>query len=775
MPPNGGGLSTPLEDPQGNIWGIGAEGLWRWNGTSWRNWSEIGGTSDMAAIGLDRNGVVNVGNWYGLFYKMINDQPVLFLDADDQPSSFYQRPDGDIWIHNYGGAQGPGTVRHYNESGQLLERFNNYNAGLGDYFVNRIKSDSRGDLWFASGEAGLVRMTGSNGAATSSTKWRALGNHNAGSEPYPWAGNEPMYSVYEDANGIFWMGGNGVGRWDSNTGTFTNFWNWQNSNIDTSGVTDIVRRGDTIWVGTGFSGCFWLNGNTWTRVQLSEPWAYSSNNVRAMTVDTVGNLWVASEFGLRKFAPGNNATYELYHQDNSGLVDASLNDVEADPSGGIWVATYEGLSRFDGTTWTTYNQANTGMPGIGVQDVARRSSDGLIAIASTQGGTWPYTGGVSTFNGTTWTHYTPQNSPLTHWQVEAVEFDANGNLWASAMSQGLVQILIGTSPTPSPTPVPTPSATPVATPTPAASPSPTPMVSPTPVPTATPVPTPTVSPTATPGVSPTPSPTPGAAAQAVNLSTRMRIQTGDNVGIGGFIVTGSVPKHVLIRAIGPSLSQVGVSDALADPVLELHGPTGFATITNNNWRENSAQEVMIEASGIPPTDDLESAIDATLAPGVYTAVVRGDGNATGVALVEAYDLNQGANSKLANISTRAFVNTGDDILIAGFILGNGSGNDRIVVRGLGPSLTAAGVPDVLANPTLELRDGNGALIAANNDWQDSATQAAEITAAGLGPTNNFEAAIAATLPPGLYTALLAGVNSGAGNGLVEVYDRGAGP
>ena len=230
---------------------------------------------------------------------------------------------------------------------------------------------------------------------------------------------------------------------------------------------------------------------------------------------------------------------------------------------------------------------------------------------------------------------------------------------------------------------------------------------------------------------------------------------------------------MLIRAIGPSLT--GVPNALADPVLELHGPGTFVTITNNDWRDDPVQEALIEATGIAPTNDLESAIDARLAPGAYTAIVRGNGDTSGVALVEVYDLNQEVDSKLANISTRAFVNTGDDIVIAGFILGNGSGNDRIVVRGLGPSLSGAGVPNVLANPTLELRDGNGALLLANNDWEDDPVQAAEIASADLAPGSNLESAIAATLPPGLYTALLAGLNNGTGNGLVEVYDRGAGP
>jgi len=155
--------------------------------------------------------------------------------------------------------------------------------------------------------------------------------------------------------------------------------------------------------------------------------------------------------------------------------------------------------------------------------------------------------------------------------------------------------------------------------------------------------------------------------------------------------------------------------------------------------------------------------------------VRGNGNTSGVALVEVYDLNQAAASKLANLSTRAFVSTSDNIVIAGFMLGGNGSNDRIVVRGLGPSLSAAGLPNVLANPALELRDNNGALLLANNDWQDNPAQAGEIAAAGLAPIDNFESALVAILPPGLYTALLAGLNSGTGLGVVEGYDLGATP
>jgi hypothetical protein len=245
----------------------------------------------------------------------------------------------------------------------------------------------------------------------------------------------------------------------------------------------------------------------------------------------------------------------------------------------------------------------------------------------------------------------------------------------------------------------------------------------------------------------------------------MRVETGDNVGIGGFIITGTAPKHVLVRAIGPSIT--GLPGVLADPTLELNG------VTNNNWQDDPLQAAAILAAGLAPTNNLEAAIDATLNPGAYTAIVRGNGGTSGIGLIEVYDLSQAVPAKLANISTRALVGTGNDIVIAGFILGNNSGATRIVLRGIGGSLTVFGVPNALANPTLELRDGNGALLNSNDNWQDDPAQAAELTAAGLAPTNPSESGIALTLGPGLYTALLAGQGNSTGVGIIEVYDRGA--
>jgi hypothetical protein len=267
-------------------------------------------------------------------------------------------------------------------------------------------------------------------------------------------------------------------------------------------------------------------------------------------------------------------------------------------------------------------------------------------------------------------------------------------------------------------------------------------------------------------------PVKGQTSQVIQLSTRMPVGVGDQVGIGGFIITGTVPKQVIVRGIGPTLAQSDIADALADPILELRGPGSFATVTNDNWRDTQQQQ--IQDAGLAPTSDLESAIWATLSPGTYTAILRGTNNTTGTALVEIYDLTAAADSKLGNLSTRSFVGIDANIAIAGLMVGNGAVSDRVVVRGVGPSLAPA-VSNVLANPALELRNSSGTLLGSNNDWQDNIVQAQEITAAGLALTNSLESALFAILPPGRYTALMFGSNNGTGNGLVEVYDLGATP
>jgi len=268
-----------------------------------------------------------------------------------------------------------------------------------------------------------------------------------------------------------------------------------------------------------------------------------------------------------------------------------------------------------------------------------------------------------------------------------------------------------------------------------------------------------------------------------NISTRSFVQTGEHVMIGGFIVQGSGPKRVIIRAIGPELTQFGIPDALANPRLELHNGSGTLIGTNDDWQTTiiggiitSNQVSDIQNSGHAPTAATESAIIADLQPGNYTAVVRGVNNTVGVALVEVYDLSSGESSSLGNISTRSFVQTGEHVMIGGFII-QGSGPKRVIIRAIGPELTQYGIPDALANPRLELHDGSGALLATNDDWQTTiiggiitGNQVSDIQNSGHAPTAATESAIIADLPPGNYTAILSGVNNTAGVGLVELYD-----
>jgi hypothetical protein len=252
----------------------------------------------------------------------------------------------------------------------------------------------------------------------------------------------------------------------------------------------------------------------------------------------------------------------------------------------------------------------------------------------------------------------------------------------------------------------------------------------------------------------------------VNLSTRGTVGTDDDVLIGGLIIDGSAAKKVIIRALGPSTAVPG---ALADPTLELHDSNGTQIAFDDNWQDDSGQAAKIRATTIPPPDPRESALYETLPPSSYTAIVRGAGNTTGVALVEVYDLDsQPAPSRLANIATRGSVQTGDNVMIAGFILKNNPA--AIAVRALGPSLAAAGVPGALADPTLEIHDSQGNLIGSNDNWQQSAFQAVQIQGVGLPPASPLESAIITTLNVGSYTAIVRGARGTTGVALVEVYD-----
>jgi hypothetical protein len=268
-----------------------------------------------------------------------------------------------------------------------------------------------------------------------------------------------------------------------------------------------------------------------------------------------------------------------------------------------------------------------------------------------------------------------------------------------------------------------------------------------------------------------------------NISTRAFVETGDKLMIGGFIVQGPFSKEVVIRAIGPELTHYGVPNALANPILELHDATGALIASNYDWQHTIIGGIItidqvewIRSSGYAPADDRESAMIAILPPGNYTAIVRGTDNMTGVALVEVYDLGDARDTVLGNVSTRSFVQTGADVMIGGLMV-EGNGPKRVIVRAIGPELTQHGVPNALADPTLELHNATGALIASNDNWMTTVIggiitgdQVHDIMESGHAPTDPSESVIIATLSPGNYTAIVRGVSNTTGVALVEVYD-----
>ena len=250
----------------------------------------------------------------------------------------------------------------------------------------------------------------------------------------------------------------------------------------------------------------------------------------------------------------------------------------------------------------------------------------------------------------------------------------------------------------------------------------------------------------------------------VNIATRMPVLQGDDVLIGGFIIGGTAPKKVVVRARGPSLGQFGIANPLANPLLQLFSGAN-AIAANDNWQQ-AANVAEIQASGFAPAHPFESAILMTLQPGPYTAIVSGAGGVTGVGIVEVFEVDGNA-SPLVNIATRGRVLTGDNVLIGGFVIA-GDSPQTVVIRARGPSLAAAGVPNPLANPLLRLFAGDGTVLLTNDDWT-VAPNAVAIQASGFAPSSPVESAILVTLSPGAYTAVVSGPGGATGLAIVEVF------
>jgi hypothetical protein len=246
------------------------------------------------------------------------------------------------------------------------------------------------------------------------------------------------------------------------------------------------------------------------------------------------------------------------------------------------------------------------------------------------------------------------------------------------------------------------------------------------------------------------------------------VETGDNAMIAGFIITGNANKPVVLRGTGPTLSVFGLIDLLLDPVLDLRSANGSSIMLDDNWKDT--QRPQIEGTVFQPNDDRESVILANLAPAAYTAILTGKNNTSGIGVIEVFDRDSDADSQLGNISTRGLVQGGNSVMIGGFILGGGSDNSQVVLRGIGPSLTQFGVNNPLADPTIELHDANGSTLLSNDNWTDDTISAALLISKGLNPQNAKESAIFTLLPSGAYTAILAGKDGSTGIGLIEIFN-----
>jgi ligand-binding sensor domain-containing protein len=450
---HGGGsqFGGMLEDVEGNIWfltGASGAGVWKWNGASYQSWLGLGGTSTVTGLGMDLEGTVYVSTWYGPVFKMVNGTtPQFFIDADNIPRSLIQRPNGDFWINNYGGNGTLGTVRHYDVNGNLLERFNTYNSGLPDYFIDNIEKDNTGNMWFASGEGGLSRMLGSSGAQDAPTHWRNWGNHNDQSEPYPFAGNEPMYSMYHHSDGTVYMGGNGVAQWDPQTGTFLNFWNWQNSSLGVDSFVDIERDGNgDLWIASDYTGIYRLNTqtNNWEQHLFGAAFS-TSNYVNDMERDLDGNLWVVTDIALHFFDGTNWFAITVFH----GSPVEQPTCIEVHPDGSVWIGASNGLIRYHNAEWTIYDSSNSPMPTDHVQGMDIRD-DGVIGFSVIEfGPVTPFPNGVVLFDpagergADNWQVFSYGSHPLPHYQLGDVEFDADGDIWVSTISEGVVEIVLG--------------------------------------------------------------------------------------------------------------------------------------------------------------------------------------------------------------------------------------------------------------------------------------------------------------------------------------------
>lgn len=435
-----------IEDGDGNLWMLpgvgGGNTFYKFNGTTFTAYdaSNTPFTNiTLTSLAFDEeDGYLYAGNWAGQVIRTINSGASwsLFATQNVQIYSIAPQPNSD---HVY--VTTPGSARHLDANGIWQEAFNTYNTGMPWYWIDRMTTDRDGYFWFATGEAGLSRFDGQS--------WRNWGNHNAQSEPYPFAGNELMGSAYQDTTGTHWFGGNGIARWESKTSEFTGFWNWKNN--PGMGVTLFTFFAEdaagNMFAATKYGAIFRFN--TQQQLWISESVnPYSGGNLPGMQSDSDGNVWIAAWFSIHKWNGNAWSFVTLPHGDYFFDL-GGINDMTIDPDGVFWIGTVEGLVRWDQKTFELFDIFNSPLPLNNVRSVDSRA-DGVIGLSSLE---YASAGAVAIIQGpaddpASWSSYLYGDSPLPHWQLDEVAFDAAGKLWVSALSEGVAVIDIGGATTP---------------------------------------------------------------------------------------------------------------------------------------------------------------------------------------------------------------------------------------------------------------------------------------------------------------------------------------
>jgi ligand-binding sensor domain-containing protein len=457
---NVGRFGSGLVDQSGDLWllaGIGGGNqFWRYHvqTAQWEQFSPANTplvNTTITKLSIDPQGRIYCGNWYGQVIRYQDGVWTLVASVGDAVYGIGIEADGDMWITTLGNGR-TGELHRLDAAGNPIRRYNTWNTGMPWYFIDRMSLDPQGNLWFASGEAGLSRLApGTASAPASQQRWRNWGNHNSGSEPYPFAGNEPMGAYYQDRGGQGWMGGNGIARWDPVSGQFTGFWNWQNN--PGMGVTNISSFAEdsfgNLFAADDYGATFRFDGALWVQ-QPTGAGSYTSG-YDGVKSDPSGRVW---SMGWLRAWLWDGASWAEVGQSWDIFGKGGVNVYEFDGAGTLWVGTNEGLLRVEnppnGPT-TFFTPANSPLPAAQVQGIDVRASDGAMAVsAHLFQSTTPFPSGVSVISGdpavpANWRIYRYGQDPIRHYQLGAVQFDRDGNLWISAISEGC-SVLMNSAP-----------------------------------------------------------------------------------------------------------------------------------------------------------------------------------------------------------------------------------------------------------------------------------------------------------------------------------------